>query len=372
MAEAAPHIVQVSADLNLGGSQMVAVELAEASRAAGYQATVIAAAGPLQARIKAVGARHLDWPVGKKKLRTLGLIKRLRQWLLDEQVDLIHAHSRLPAWLVYRALKKIPADIRPRFVTTMHGHYSVSPYSAVMAKGDAVIAVSEFIRRYTLDSYPQTPSDQLTVIYGGASEKDCPYNYQPDSDWWPAVLRQFPELEGKTLLCLPSRLSRTKGHLQYLDMFAQLAGQDPQLHTVFVGGGRAGSSYHKKIESRIEANHLQGRVTHTGPRQDVRDWMAASAIVFNLSDDPPEAFGRTVLEALRLGRPVIAWNHGGAAEILARMFPQGAVEPGNMTAMAERAREFLQQPPTVPDTSAFSLRSSMQKHLELYQSLIRP
>ena len=364
------HIVQMLADLSLGGSQLVAVELAEACRRAGHRVTVIGGSGALDTRVEEAGARLLDWKVGKKALRTLKLVRRLRQWVRQEQPDIIHVHSRLPAWIAWLALRKLEAGERPVLVTTMHGHYSANPYSAVMARGDRVVAVSEFIRRYTLENYPKASARDLSVIYGGASESDFPYNYQPGAQWWSAVLQQHPELKDKTLLCLPSRLSRTKGHLQFISMFAPLAADDPSLHAVFVGGGRKGSSYYRMLDERISALGLEDRVTLTGPRQDMRDWMAAAAIVFNLAEDPPEAFGRTVLEGLRLGRPVIAWDHGGAAEILGRMFPQGAVPPGDIAAMTATTRRFLEQPPIVEDSKAFSLQDSMQAHLELYRDAV--
>ena len=115
---------------------------------------------------------------------------------------------------------------------------------------------------------------------------------------------------------------------------------------------------------------IADRLTFTGDRLDIRDWMAASELVFNLSNDPPEAFGRTVLETLCLGRPMIAWNHGGAAEILAEMFPAGAVPPLDYTALEDRARAFLDAPPAVPPSAAFSLEESMRKHLAVYHDLI--
>jgi glycosyltransferase involved in cell wall biosynthesis len=98
--------------------------------------------------------------------------------------------------------------------------------------------------------------------------------------------------------------------------------------------------------------------------------MAASELVLNLCNDPPEAFGRTILEALYLGRPVVAWNHGGAAEILSRMYPFGAVPPGNIAALRAQTSTFLHRAPPVEASGAFSLAESMRKTHELYQQLL--
>ena len=102
----------------------------------------------------------------------------------------------------------------------------------------------------------------------------------------------------------------------------------------------------------------------------MRDWMAASNIVFNLCSDPPEAFGRTIPEALSLGVPVIAWNHGGIKEILWVMYPFGAVQADNLAALVFKTGTFLQQTPMIKDSDAFSLQSSMEQTLSLYQSAL--
>jgi glycosyltransferase involved in cell wall biosynthesis len=112
------------------------------------------------------------------------------------------------------------------------------------------------------------------------------------------------------------------------------------------------------------------RVSFVGPRTDMRDWLAASEIVYSLCADPPEAFGRTVPEALHLGVPVLGWNHGGVAETLAALFPAGAVRPGDREALLERSRAFLAQRPEVEPASAFGLNESMQNTLDVYRDVL--
>jgi glycosyltransferase involved in cell wall biosynthesis len=102
----------------------------------------------------------------------------------------------------------------------------------------------------------------------------------------------------------------------------------------------------------------------------MRDWMAASTLVFNLCSDPPEAFGRTMPEALSMGVPVIAWNHGGIKEILREMYPLGAVQADNFGALVQRTGNFLQQSPMVGISNAFSLEASMDQTMNLYHSAL--
>ncbi len=279
-------------------------------------------------------------------------------------------HSRLPAWICYLALRKIPEDKRPVFITSMHGQYSVSNYSAIMARGDRVIAVSNHIRDYTLNNYLPPDSPQLTTIYGGTSRSDFPYGYKPADEWLQNTYTEFPELRNKRILLLPGRLSRYKGHATFIELLAALISNYGDIHAVILGQTRPGSRYVNELEGLAESHGVSDRLTFCGARTDMRDWMAASCIVFNLCSDPPEAFGRTMPEALSMGVPVIAWNHGGIKEILREMYPFGAVQADNFDALVQRTGIFLQQTPMVGKSMAFSLEASMDQIMNLYHSAL--
>jgi len=364
------HVVQILVSLNIGGSELVAVELAEFLVAAGHRVTVIAADGPLGNRLRACGATHLDWPVGRKRLSTLRYVRQLRDWLQRERPDLLHAHSRLPAWIARLALRGLPSGQRPAFVTSVHGHYSVSRYSAVMAGGDRVIAVSDHIRDYTLHNYPGTDPARVVTVPGGVDPAAFPHGYRPDPAWYEAVFREFPALRGRRWLCLPGRLSRYKGHADFIELIARLLPDQPAIHGVVVGDARPGSRYRDELEGLAERFGVLDRITFTQARLDIRDWMAASEIVYSLCADPPEAFGRTVPEALYLGVPVIGWNHGGVAESLAALFPAGAVPPGDRAALLARSRAFLGQRPPVEPGPHLRLEDSMLKTLDVYEAAL--
>jgi len=366
------HIVQALVSLNLGGSELVATELAESHRRLGHRVTVIAAHGPLQDRVLAAGAEFLEWPIGRKSLTTLAGIGRLANWLAEQQPDVLHAHSRLPAWVCRLALRRLPTGQRPAFVTSMHGHYSVNRYSAVMASGDRVIAVSDHIRDYTLRNYPGTAPDRVLTVHGGTSPVDFPFGHKPSEAWWQNTYHEFPHLRGQRLLCLPGRLSRYKGHGVFIELLAALSREFPDVHGIIIGKAKPGSRFRSELEGLAQRSGIGDSITFTGARLDMRDWLAASSLVFSLCSDPPEAFGRTVPEALRLGVPVIGWNHGGVQETLAAMFPEGAVGPDDPVGLLAKTRAFLRQPPKVQPSNAFLLEDSMQKTLQVYQALLPP
>ncbi len=363
------HVVQALVSLNLGGSELVATELAEHFAGKGHRVTVIAADGPLSERVRAAGAGHLPWAIGRKRLSTLRYVKRLAGWLEAERPDVLHVHSRLPAWICLLALRRLAPQHRPAFVTSMHGHYSVNRYSAVMARGDRVIAVSEHIRDYTLGNYPVTRPEHVVTVHGGVSEAQFRHGHRPDHAWREQLFAEFPALRGKRLLGLPGRLSRYKGHTVFIELIAALAAEHPDLQGLVIGAARPGSRYRSELEGLAERLGVLDRITFAGARLDMPDCLAACEIVFSLCSDPPEAFGRTIPEALHLGIPAIGWDHGGVAEVLATMFPAGAVPPDDPAGLLARAREFLAAPPVVPPSTAFRLAESMARTEAVYRSL---
>jgi len=364
------HVVQVLVSLNLGGSELVAVEICEYAASQGHRVTAIAADGPLGERTRACGAAHLDWSIGRKRLGTLRYISRLRDWLASERPDVLHVHSRLPAWICHLAMRGLEPSSRPVFITSMHGHYSVSRYSAIMAAGDRVIAVSDHVRDYSLHNYTSTDPSRVVTVHGGVSREAFPYGHQPSGDWFEQAWREFPELRERRLICLPGRLSRYKGHVDFIELVAGLLADVPDLHGVVVGKAKPGSRYRDELEGLAERYGVLDRVTFTGARMDIQDWMAASEIVYSLCSDPPEAFGRTVPEALHLGVPVIGWDHGGVQETLAGLFPRGAVPPGDRNALRDKSLAFLTEKPMVPRGHLFGLGESMEKTLAVYQSVL--
>ena len=106
-----------------------------------------------------------------------------------------------------------------------------------------------------------------------------------------------------------------------------------------------------------------------GHRTDLREIMAVSDIVYSLSREP-EAFGRTTVEALALGTPVMGYDHGGVGEQLAAILPQGRIALGDMAALEALSAYWLAQPPQVPSTQPFTLKRMVTDTLAVYSELI--
>ncbi|HAV4974687.1 glycosyltransferase family 4 protein [Acinetobacter baumannii] len=364
-------VMQLLPELNSGGVERGTLEIARALVAQGHQSLVVSNGGRLVSQLEAEGSTHLTLPIHKKSLSSLWQIRPLRQLIEEHQPDIVHVRSRVPAWLTHFALRKIPANKRPHLISTVHGFYSVNRYSAIMTQAEKVIAVSDSVVKYITDHYKNCPPQDIVRIYRGIDPAAFPHNYQPSAQWFNQVFNDFPELENKFLLCLPGRITRLKGHESLIELMQQLHSQYPQLHAVVVGGADVKKqAYLSELQNTIQSKGLTDKITFVGHRSDIREWLAFSDIVLSLSNQA-ETFGRTALEALSVGTPIIGWNRGGVAEILSHVYPQGLVEAENEKALVERVKHHIEQPQTVAPVTMFSLKDMCDQTLELYQSVLK-
>jgi glycosyltransferase involved in cell wall biosynthesis len=319
-------------------------------------------------RLTGQGSEHFSWPIDRKSLWTLRLVRRLRKFVVDNQVDILHARSRLPAWIAYLAWQGLPEQSRPRFVTTVHGLYSVSRYSGIMTRGEAVIAVSETAQRYIFEHYPHTEAGRVHLIERGIDPKIYPFAYRPPDSWMARWYHEFPFLLERQVLTLPGRITRLKGHLDFLQLLAKLVKADVPVYGLIVGGedpARAG--YIRDVQRLVKKLGLHGSVTFTGHRMDLRDILAVSNIVFSLSSKP-EAFGRTVREALSLGVPVVGYDHGGVGGTLKQAYPHGRVPPGDLSTLETTTRELLERPVKVAPCAFPTVQDMFDQTLALYSA----
>lgn len=322
------RVVQVLPALDGGGVERGTVEIANALAAAGHESVVLSGGGRLVSALEAGGSRHITWPLGRKHPATLLAVRKLRRWLAAERPAVLHARSRLPAWLCFLAWRRMSPAARPRFVTTVHGLYSPNAYSAVMTRGERVIVVSEAARQHVLAHYPYTPAAKLVRIYRGVDQSRYRKGYQPSERWLAAWRAEHPQLAGKRLVTLPGRLTRLKGHEDFIAAMAKVREQFQDAAGLVVGGV---AGKHQRYAAALKQRAPW--LTFAGHREDLRDIMAISAAVVSLSTRP-ESFGRTVLEALSLGTPVVGYDHGGVGELLAQVFPPGCTKPGDVAAAA--------------------------------------
>ncbi|NNH78187.1 glycosyltransferase family 4 protein [Acinetobacter sp. ANC 5380] len=363
-------IMQLLPELNSGGVERGTLEIARALVADGHESLVVSNGGRLVAQLEAEGSQHLTLAIHKKSLSSLWQIRPLRKLIEQHQPDILHVRSRVPAWLTHFALKGIPAHKRPHLISTVHGFYSINRYSAIMTQAEKVIAVSDSVVKYITEHYKNCPPENIVRIYRGISPQEFPHGYQPSAQWINQTLKDFPQLENKFLVCLPGRITRLKGHETLIQLMEQLQSQYPNLHAVVVGGADPKKeAYLKEMQDNIQSKGLSDKITFVGHRSDIREWLAFSDVVLSLSNQA-ETFGRTALEALSVGTPVIGWNRGGVAEILSKVYPQGLIDVDDQSALLNALKHHIDQPQKVEPVTLFSLKEMCNQTIHLYKQVL--
>lgn len=334
-------VLQVLPELDAGGVERGTLEVARHLVARGHESLVISHGGQMVEKLVTQGSRHIALPVHRKSLMSLRLVGEMRDLLERERPDILHYRSRVPGWICWLAWRGMDRATRPKLVTTVHGFYSVNFYSAIMTRGQRVIAVSESVREYICEHYRKVDPNMIRVIHRGVDTGLYHPGYRPDAAWVARWESAHPELRDRVVLLMPGRLTRWKGQEDFLQVVRHLRDAGVSVHGVIAGGAHEKKrEFGDELERMIEELDLRDRVTMLGHRGDMREVMAVSDLVFSLSRDP-EAFGRVSLEAMALGKPVVGYAHGGVGEQLAAIFPQGAVESKNVEQAAQTARWIL-------------------------------
>jgi len=361
--------MQLLPALEVGGVERGTIEIARALIDRGHRALVVSAGGRGVEELRSMGAEHIERPIGRKSLRTLGTIRGLREIITQEGVDIVHARSRLPAWIGYRAVTKLPPDRRPRWITTVHGPYTVNAYSRIMASGERVIAISEFISDYVKRNYPLVATDRIRIIPRGVDRAQYPAGYRPPHAWSAHWREQFPTLAGQRLLVLAGRLTRWKGQEDFIAMIGALVARGLPIHGLIAGGAPASRvAFERELKALVVARGLADKITFLGKRDDLREVLATADIAYSLTSEP-EAFGRTTIEALSLGTPVIGYDHGGTGEILRDILPQGLVAARDIAGAVATTGAFLSTPVAVPATHHYTLARMQHDTIETYEQL---
>ncbi|TGD71002.1 glycosyltransferase [Mangrovimicrobium sediminis] len=363
-------VLQVLPGLDSGGVERGTVDLARELVRRGHRSLVMSSGGRLQAQLEAEGSTHITYPVHRKSLASLWRVPGLRRELDELAPDVIHVRSRIPAWMVWLAVGKRPPGQRPALVSTFHGLYSVSRYSAIMGCGDRVIAISDCVRDYITGNYPQVDPARITRIHRGVDTAQFPAGFTPSPEWRDTFFADYPAARDKPLLLMPGRLSRWKGQLEFIELLARLRGANIACHGLVAGEGDPGKeAYREELVARAAELGIAGDLSFLGHRSDMAELYAVASVVCNLSQHA-EPFGRTVIEALAVGTPVVAWNEGGPAESLRESLPAGLVTKGDMDALAAAVSGFLAAPPAVSLPASFTLQAQVEATLAVYREAI--
>jgi len=364
-------VAQIVPQLDSGGVEVGVLHINRALVEAGHRSMVISGGGRLVSDVESAGGEHVTMQVWKKSPATLLTVRKLRRWMQETRPDVVDAASRIPAWLAWLAWRRLPAGDRPRLVTSAHGLSRINAYSRVITFGETVIAVSNTCRDHLLSGYPEIDSEKVIVVHRGVDPDEFPYGYQPSSEWRKKWYVEFPELQSQFVACLPGRVTRLKGHLDFVQALHTLKTNGVIIHGVIAGGeDPRRQNYAEELRTRIADLALQDQVTFTGYRSDLRDVMAACDVIVSTTNKPPESFGLAVLEAIRLGRVTLGYSSGGVGEVMSAVYPQGLVAAGDTAELANRLQLVKDgQLAAPPVNTLFSLRDMQTATLKVYSDL---
>lgn len=371
MSSSRPYnVLQVLPALDAGGVERTTIEVAEALIEAGHGAYVVSGGGRLVQRLTKTGATHFTARIGSKGLLSFPWrVAALRKLIVMNKIDIIHARSRAPAWAAWRAAlaEGIP------FVTTYHGIYNEGflgkrRYNSIMARGDLVIANSNFTAEHIKATH-KTPESRIRVIPRGVDmdvfdpEAVSPVRIE-------AVWKKWAVKSEDRVILLPARLTRWKGQTVAIKALAKLP-EDTVL--VCAGDPQGRDDYVNELRKLAEKLGVAGRLRLPGHEPDMAAAYLAADRVTTPSTDP-EAFGRTAAEAQAMGRWVVATHHGGALDVIDAGKTGALVSPGDPDALA---RALLGVPGTYNGASArariethFSKRSLQNATLNVYEEVL--
>ncbi|MBZ8133601.1 glycosyltransferase family 4 protein [Afifella sp. IM 167] len=305
-------ILQVIPNLDTGGAERTAVDIAAALSARGDIALVASEGGRMEAELKAAGGELCELPLASKNpLVMVANAGRLAALVRARSVDIVHARSRAPAWSALLACRMTGVP----FVTTYHGIYGQKSalkgfYNSVMARGDAVIANSG----YTADLIAArhgTPKGRITTIYRGTDlSRFDPGAIGPERTG--QLRAQWGIAEGTPIILNVARLTSWKGQEVLIEAAARIA-QKADFALVLAGDAQGRESYRARLLAQTEGLGLSGRVFLPGHTDDVPAALALASLAVVASTEP-EAFGRFAVEAQAMGVPTIVSDLGPARE----------------------------------------------------------
>lgn len=362
------RVLQILPALESGGVERGTVEFAAELVKRGHSSHVCSSGGGMVVQLEQQGSHHHQRAIHRKSLRSLAQIRPFRQLLRDVQPDIVHVRSRMPAWINYLAWRGLPLPERPARVSTFHGLYSINAYSAIMARAEQVIAVSDCVQDYVLTNYAANPQN-LTVIPRGVDSAQ--FSQQTQQAPQTSLFQDCPQLAGRPLLLMPGRLTRWKGQLEFLEVMAGIVRQQPNAHGLIVGGAEPNKNrFLEEVKQRRSELGLDQHVTLLGSRRDMAGLYHAATAVCHLSTKA-EPFGRTITEALACGTPVIGYDRGGAAESLQACFPQGLVHTNDVDGFIRKALTIMaRNDHHIELPERFHLKTQTESTLAVYEKAL--
>ena len=375
-----PVIIQILPALNRGGVERGTVEVADAIVKNGWKSIVISNGGLLTSQLKRVGATVYEVPVHRKNPFSWGSARRqVKRILQQEGADIVHVRSRAPAWIALPAANSLGIAT----VSTVHSKFAPANifkkiYNGKMLKADRVIAISHFVENEIFTHYGKSGvAEKLSVIHRGVDLG----MFDPKAVNQQRIIAEADRLglpDDKSIIMLPARATSWKGHEILIQALAQLSDKDAILMLLGIEDGPP--AYAEKLRTMAVQYGLGGRVRIGAGSRDMPAALMLADVVA-MPSIKPEPFGRVAIEALAMGRPVVAFRHGGAVESIDEGRTGWLADPLSVNSLAEalqtalsltpRKRRALAKDARQQMTDQFSKDMMCKRTLAVYKSLLK-
>ncbi|HOO55364.1 MAG TPA: glycosyltransferase family 4 protein [bacterium] len=363
------NILYILPELTVGGVETHVLALSDGMKRKGHNVIVVSNGGALVSRLKSAGIEHITLPVHRKSLLTVReMAQKVRKIVDEREIHVVHAHSRVPAWVSYFALR----GSKTAFVITAHGQYAPHLGSKVMAKGDRIVCVSRMILEHMAEKLG-AERDRMRVVYNGIGLEDALDEIQKRK---PAeeTKKELGISEGVPVIGSIGRLTLTKGYKYFIEAFRKVKETKPDARAILVGDGQM----RKELQELAAEYGLENDILFTGVRTDIYDLLGIMDVYVVSSIF--EGFPMGCLEAISCRVPIVATNVGGIPEMLEDKRTAFLLEPRDPVGMAEKINQIIDDPDVAGKLSdsayqdleqKFSRKKMIQDILDIYYESIR-
>ncbi|MFY9402340.1 MAG: lipopolysaccharide heptosyltransferase II [Candidatus Omnitrophota bacterium] len=357
------NILQVLPELNVGGVETGTLDLARRLVSLGHKAVVVSAGGDLVKDLEGVGAKHYQLPVHKKSLFSiLKSINPLVEIIKKERIDIVHARSRVPAWIAYFASRKAQVA----FITTCHGYYKKHLFSYVMGWGKRVIVLSNIIARHMIEDF-SVPHERIRLI---------PRSVDPDKFKY---ISPKEKRGGYFNVGIIGRITPIKGHLVFIKAMARVAKVVSYLKIWIVGDApQSRQAYKEQIQVLVRRLGLDHSTEFLGVQKNIPQILSHLDLLV-LATTTHEAFGRVIIEAQAAGVPVVATKVGGVVDIIEDEKNGLLVSPSDPKGMASAVVKlykdvglatYLSKNALVKVKEKYNINLMVEKTLKVYEEAL--
>ena len=338
-------VLQVIPKLGYGGAETGCYDIAHYLSENNCGSFIVTSGGELLKFVNKKKVKVIRLPVNSKNpiliffnfLALIGII-------LFNNISIVHARSRAPAWSCFLA-----AMITGRkFVTTFHGTYNFKNnfkkfYNSVMVRSSLIIAGSNFIFSHIKENYSKYLDNKkkLLVIFRGINVDYFDPTTKLESDE-KKLLTKWEIEKDKKIILLPGRLTSWKGQelfIEAINLVNTELGYEA-FYGIILGSDQGRDLYKKKLIRLTEQYRMMNQIKFIDSCKDMALAYKVSDIVVSASIEP-EAFGRVAVEAQSMEKPIIASNIGGSNETIIDDKTGFLFESGNSKALSQKILKVL-------------------------------